>query len=250
MFKVIFFNLTWKSYGLCIVAFRIQRALDKFYELYKPDSNSATKGLPDHKIEPETKMPLLPRNPEATQLSEAIRDTILYGAPKEKVQYYNVIAQRKKPELESILRSFNRSQQLAIERSESNFVTLIQVCSKENVLSYDRKVGYVISQVYCNCFKGPPGTGKTSTATGIIRRAWRASQKILVTAPSNTAVDNLLRALLNSAESPKEYDELRKSIVRVCSRGQFYTPPSDIQQFTIFKYSTNPERWDDTDVYW
>jgi hypothetical protein len=42
------------------------------------------------------------------------------------------------------------------------------------------------------CIHGPPGTGKTRTLTAIAERAVRQGKKVLVTAHSNQAVDNLL----------------------------------------------------------
>uniref|UniRef100_A0A915JDQ6 DNA2/NAM7 helicase helicase domain-containing protein n=1 Tax=Romanomermis culicivorax TaxID=13658 RepID=A0A915JDQ6_ROMCU len=44
---------------------------------------------------------------------------------------------------------------------------------------------------------GPPGRGKTSTATSIVQRAFAVgNSKILIMAPSNTAIENFIWALL------------------------------------------------------
>ena len=49
--------------------------------------------------------------------------------------------------------------------------------------------------------QGPPGTGKTMTAIEIIQQAARRGEKVLATADSNVAVDNLVERL---AETPTE----------------------------------------------
>ncbi|HEY7422790.1 MAG TPA: AAA domain-containing protein [Gemmataceae bacterium] len=47
---------------------------------------------------------------------------------------------------------------------------------------------------------GPPGTGKTTTVVELIRQVVRRGDKVLVCAPSNLAVDNLLERLLAVGE--------------------------------------------------
>ncbi|OPZ29579.1 MAG: ATP-dependent RecD-like DNA helicase [Lentisphaerae bacterium ADurb.BinA184] len=45
--------------------------------------------------------------------------------------------------------------------------------------------------------QGPPGTGKTALLETVIRELCRLGQRVLVTAPSNTAVDNVCRRVLD-----------------------------------------------------
>ena len=45
--------------------------------------------------------------------------------------------------------------------------------------------------------QGPPGTGKTSVLEQVVRELAKRHQRILVTAPSNTAVDNICRRLFD-----------------------------------------------------
>jgi DNA polymerase III delta prime subunit len=47
---------------------------------------------------------------------------------------------------------------------------------------------------------GPPGTGKTTTVVELIRQAVRRGEKVLVCAPSNMGVDNVLEKLIAAGE--------------------------------------------------
>lgn len=45
--------------------------------------------------------------------------------------------------------------------------------------------------------QGPPGTGKTKVLTDVLRHLCAAGQRVIIAAPSNTAVDNICRKLKN-----------------------------------------------------
>jgi ATP-dependent RNA/DNA helicase IGHMBP2 len=61
-------------------------------------------------------------------------------------------------------------------------------------------VRLALSASYFAVVHGPPGTGKTTTLVELIRQAVRRGEKVLVCAPSNLAVDNLLERLLAYGE--------------------------------------------------
>ena len=56
-------------------------------------------------------------------------------------------------------------------------------------------VEFCLKQRELGIVHGPPGTGKTTTVVEIIRAAVASGDKVLVTAPSNVAVDNLVERL-------------------------------------------------------
>ena len=57
-------------------------------------------------------------------------------------------------------------------------------------------VEFCLKQREVGVVHGPPGTGKTTTVVEIIRQSVQAGDKVLVCAPSNVAVDNLLERLV------------------------------------------------------
>jgi superfamily I DNA and/or RNA helicase len=61
-------------------------------------------------------------------------------------------------------------------------------------------VRFALSAADVAIIHGPPGTGKTTTVVEVVRQAVRRGEKVLVCAPSNLAVDNLLERLLAFGE--------------------------------------------------
>ncbi len=62
--------------------------------------------------------------------------------------------------------------------------------------SQQQAVTAVLQDKEVTIIHGPPGTGKTTTLTEAIVQLVRRGEKILVSAPSNTAVDNITKALI------------------------------------------------------
>lgn len=62
--------------------------------------------------------------------------------------------------------------------------------------SQQRAVAAIMQEETVTILHGPPGTGKTTTLAEAIDRLVQQGEKILVTAPSNTAVDHLCKQLL------------------------------------------------------
>lgn len=67
-------------------------------------------------------------------------------------------------------------------------------------LSQQAAVQFALSAKDLAILHGPPGTGKTTTVVEVIRQAVRLGWKVLVCAPSNLGVDNVLEKLLDFGE--------------------------------------------------
>lgn len=113
-----------------------------------------------------------------------------------------------------------------LQEMESSFLT-----EKENQLfehktlnlSQQRAVGAILSNELTTVIQGPPGTGKTHTLAIAIEELVKRGKKVLITAPSNTAVDNLCRKIAASGIS----------LLRV---GNNEKVASEIMPFTIDAY--------------
>lgn len=62
--------------------------------------------------------------------------------------------------------------------------------------SQQQAVAAIIQNERITIVHGPPGTGKTTTLTEAIAQLVKAGEKVLVSAPSNTAVDNIAKGLI------------------------------------------------------
>lgn len=64
--------------------------------------------------------------------------------------------------------------------------------------SQQEAVGAILSSDLTTVIQGPPGTGKTHTLSIAIEELVKRGKKVLITAPSNTAVDNLCKKIVAS----------------------------------------------------
>lgn len=62
--------------------------------------------------------------------------------------------------------------------------------------SQQQAIGAIINNEQITIVHGPPGTGKTTTLIEAIGQLIMAGEKVLVSAPSNTAVDNIAKGLI------------------------------------------------------
>lgn len=80
-------------------------------------------------------------------------------------------------------------------------IDLLQPLDPKLNISQKQAVSFALSADDIAIIHGPPGTGKTTTLIEIIRQLTRIGQTILVVAPSNLAVDNLLERLISLGEN-------------------------------------------------
>ncbi len=68
--------------------------------------------------------------------------------------------------------------------------------NKQLNTSQQQAVAGIIQNKGCTIIHGPPGTGKTTTLIEAIVQLVKAGEKVLVSAPSNTATDNISKGLI------------------------------------------------------
>lgn len=83
-------------------------------------------------------------------------------------------------------------------QSQPAVITPAAIETKNNQLneSQRRAVAAIIGNPRVVIVHGPPGTGKTTTLVEAIVQLVKRGEKVLVSAPSNTAVDNIARGLI------------------------------------------------------
>lgn len=89
--------------------------------------------------------------------------------------------------------------------NESSLINRNLLINKSNITYYNKNLNVsqeeaikcALDATHIALVHGPPGTGKTSTITELILQASLKGQKILVCAPSNVAVDNILERLVS-----------------------------------------------------
>ncbi len=104
-------------------------------------------------------------------------------------------------ELEANLPLFTLFEQLHQTRAASpstipTFTTNLTLRNKNLNLSQQQAVAAIVENEHIAIVHGPPGTGKTTTLIEAIVQLVKQGQKVLVSAPSNTAVDNIAKGLL------------------------------------------------------
>lgn len=71
-------------------------------------------------------------------------------------------------------------------------------------------ISFALHQRHLAVIHGPPGTGKTTTLTEVILQLVTRRQKVFCFAPSNVAVDNIFKQLLNASQALCSRFKLKK----------------------------------------
>lgn len=82
--------------------------------------------------------------------------------------------------------------------------------------------------------QGPPGTGKTFVLENVVRKLCAAKKRILVTAPSNTAVDNICRRIADELPVLRIGNN-QHSIAPDVAKKCWVNNPSSIQRFKLLR---------------
>ncbi len=106
--------------------------------------------------------------------------------------------------LENNKESFTLFKQLHDEKNTENSVEVLSLeipfINQQLNESQQQAVMAIMQNEEMLIVHGPPGTGKTTTLVEAILQLIKAGEKVLVSAPSNTAVDNIARWLIRKGQ--------------------------------------------------
>ncbi len=85
---------------------------------------------------------------------------------------------------------------VSMEKSDDSKPVDINFINQQLNESQQKAVKAILQNKDIVIVHGPPGTGKTTTLTEAIGQLIKAGEKVLVSAPSNTAVDNIAKELI------------------------------------------------------
>ena len=83
----------------------------------------------------------------------------------------------------------------SIQKTDSSTSVPLSFYNRQLNQSQQQAVAAILQNEQITIVHGPPGTGKTTTLIEAILQLIKAGEKILVSAPSNTAVDNIAKGL-------------------------------------------------------
>ena len=99
--------------------------------------------------------------------------------------------------------NFDGSLKLFGYKQSNSFPPIMTIGPENSVdLNYDQEIAILksLSQEVTFIW-GPPGTGKTKTLISLLSRLMKTGKKVLVTANTNAAIDEILKKLLESEEA-------------------------------------------------
>lgn len=186
------------------------RPLVKFTSKYKGDKLAETQITPGDLVMISLKKPLHPDNPTGTVVEktsysitvafESHPPEFIYNKGVRLDLFVNDITfQRMFSALEKIKHPENemqkRKRDILLDRKRAQIGHDFEIEPKFLNDSQQEAVESALAAEDLYLIQGPPGTGKTVTAVELIAEAVEQGARVLVTADSNTAVDNLLELL-------------------------------------------------------
>ncbi len=121
-------------------------------------------------------------------------------APDQRTTSIMKTALKQLPENKRLYELFERLHGAPVNKRIQTDTNEYQLSFRNNDLnkSQQRAIEAVVQNTDIAIIHGPPGTGKTTTLTEAIYQLAKTGEKILVSAPSNTAVDHIAKGLITA----------------------------------------------------